>query len=685
MKRTVTIWLLFAGSIAGAQTPDDELPDLIRQLVETLAGSDEDADADVDLQALYETCEALLEEPLNLNTATESDLQQLQLLTDFQIQSLLEYRTYYGKLYSVYELPLILGFNEEIAAQLAPFITVVAERDERPPTFTDRLTRGRHQILARTGRVLEQQQGYRPISAAEQEAAPNARYLGAPWALYTRYRYTFKNKMQWAFSAKNDAGEPFFAGANRQGFDFYSAHVQIADVGIVERLIVGDYQMQFGQGLAAWGGYSLSKAADALNIKRHERGLTGYTSSNETMFRRGVALTLQHRSWKASAFVSYKNIDASADSSEFVAFQTTGQHNTLSRMAGKQAVSETLAGTNISYRFEHFHIGMTALWYRYGKDYNRAVKPYNRFELSEPQNANIGIDFYGVWPRVSVFGEGALSANGGWAALAGALFNIDPALCLSLLYRNYSRHYQAMYAQGFGETGHVANENGFYAGLRWFPLPDITVSAYADAYRFPWMRYRAYAPSHGFEYRAQIDYRPGNTLGMYLLIKQEQKQENNPDAAAAITPLQPVDALRIRYEITYELLAGLSMRNRLEWTRYRAAARETGLLLYHDIRYAFAKWPLSASLRFAVFDTDSWNTRLYAYEHDMLYAFSVPAYYSRGARWYLNLHIKTPARIDLWFRIAQTRFIHTDSISDGLTKIDGTHQTTAKIQLSVKF
>ncbi|MDR0729669.1 MAG: helix-hairpin-helix domain-containing protein [Prevotellaceae bacterium] len=683
MRYLTVIWMLLASWGATAQSPSSDLPDLVRQLVETIAAGSEEAD--IDLQALYETCELLLEQPLDLNTATESDLQQLQLLTDFQIQSLLVYREEHGLLYSIHELPLVHGFNKEITAQLSPFITVVVARDERRPTFVDRLTRGHHQILARTGRTLEQQQGYRPISADDYAANPNARYLGTPWALYARYRYHYKDKMQWAFTAKNDAGEPFFADNNRQGFDFYSAHVQVADIGIVKRLIVGDYQMQFGQGLVAWGGYSLSKAGDPLAIKRHERGLTGYTSSNENMFRRGAAVTLQYRQWNLSAFASYKYIDATTDSIAFSTIQTTGQHNTVSRMATKQSVSETLAGGNLSYRFNRFKIGLTGLWYRYGKDYNRDIKPYNQFELTDSQNANIGLDFYGVWQRVSIFGEGALSANGGWAALTGALFDIDRALRLSLLYRNYSRHYQAMYAQGFGEASKTANENGFYVGLQWLPFSDITVSAYADAFRFPWMRYRMYAPSHGFEYWAQIDYRPATAFGMYLHIKQEQKQENISDGATAVTQWQTVDALRIRYEISYKLSDGLSMRDRIEWKRYRAADRENGLLLYHDIKYAFATWPLSASVRFAVFDTDSWNTRLYAYEDDMLYAFSVPAYYARGVRWYFNLCLKVVSRLAIWFRIAQTRFIYRAAISDGLTQIDQPHQTTLKMQISLKF
>lgn len=682
MKYAVFIFCCFVAGSAHAQTPGRDMPDALRQLIESVAADAEENE--VDVQALYDTYETLLEFPLNLNTATEADLQQLQILTDFQIQSLLAYRKDYGALYTVHELPLIHGFNEEIAGRLYPFVTAIPAPAERTYSFADRFTRGRHQLIMRTGRTLEEQKGYSPATPEEQEK-PNARYLGSPWAIYTRYQYRYRDKAQWGITAKNDAGEPFFNGNNRYGFDFYSAHVQLSDMGIVKKVIIGDYQVQFGQGLVAWGGYSLSKAGDVLAIKKQERGLFGYTSTDENLFRRGAAIALQYKQWNLSAFVSHKNIDATADSNVFSAIQETGLHNTSGAMEKKHVVPETVAGGNLSYRFKYLKIGITALWHRYGKNYQRDVKPYNYFELNESQNANAGIDFYGVWKKTSIFGEFAVSRNGGMAGVAGALFDLDAAFRLALLYRNYGRNYQAMYARGFGETGNTANENGCYVGAQWLPGADITLSAYADVFSFPWMRFRVYAPSGGFEYYVQAAYRPDSTLNMYLRIKQEVKDENISGGANAVTQQHTVNVLSARYEISYRLFRGLRMSDRVEISCYRAGGKETGLLLYHDVSYKLPLFPADVSMRFAVFDTDSWNTRFYAYENDMLYNFSVPAYYAQGARWYVNAHVKLWKNIDIWARLAQTYFFNADTASSGLNEINQPHQTMFKVQLSVKF
>jgi len=678
----VTIVLQLTTVVAKSQMR--ELPEAILRIIETLAGS-ADEEGGIDIQLLYDTYEALLDNPINLNSASENDLRQLQLLTDFQIQSLLEYRKQYGMLYSIHELPLIHGFNETIAEQLAPFVIVEAQ-EERKEIFKNRFTYGRHQIIARTSTVLESQQGFAPISPEELEAKPNSRYLGSSqWALYTRYRYNYKNNTQWGFTAKNDIGEPFFEGRNRYGFDFYSAHFQLADIGFVKKLIVGDYQIQFGQGLVAWGGYSLGKTSDVLSVKKQERGLFGYTSTDENLFRRGVALTFQHKNWNLSTFVSHKNIDATADSAGFSTIQSTGQHNTVSAMEKKHTLPETVVGGNLSYRFKFLKLGLTALWHSYGKNYERDIQPYNQFELTASQNTNVGVDFYSVWRKISIFGEIAMSANGGTAGVVGALFDLDQSFRLSLLYRNYNRNYQAMYAQGFGETNKTNNEEGVYLGAQWIPHADITLSAYADVFSFPWMRYRVYAPSSGLEYWVQADYQPKKNFSMYVRLKQEIKQQNISGGTTTVTQLQDINTLSARYEMSYELFSGLRMRDRIEISFYKAAEKENGLLLYHDIKYQFPKFPLSASVRFAVFDTDSWNTRFYAYEDDVLYSFSVPAYAYKGARWYINLHLKPIKNIDIWLRLAQTYYLQSETVGSGLTLIEKPHQTTFKLQVSIKL
>ncbi|MFO7843182.1 MAG: helix-hairpin-helix domain-containing protein, partial [Bacteroidales bacterium] len=122
-------------------------------------------------------------------------------------------------------------------------------------------------------------------------------------------------------------------------------------------------------------------------------------------------------------------------------------------------------------------------------------------------------------------------------------------------------------------------------------------------------------------------------------------------------------------------------------TKYQTdnQAAEYGYMVYQDIFYDLLKIPLSLNTRFAVFDTESYNTRIYAYESDILYAFSIPAYYSKGTRFYFNLKYTLAEFIDLWIRYSQTYYADKDVISSGLNQISGNTKSEIKAQLRFKL
>jgi hypothetical protein len=59
-------------------------------------------------------------------------------------------------------------------------------------------------------------------------------------------------------------------------------------------------------------------------------------------------------------------------------------------------------------------------------------------------------------------------------------------------------------------------------------------------------------------------------------------------------------------------------------------------------------------LRYCIFRTDNWDSRLYAYENDLLYSFSVPALSGEGSRSYIMIVWKTGKFIDLRIKYGLT-------------------------------
>jgi len=108
------------------------------------------------------------------------------------------------------------------------------------------------------------------------------------------------------------------------------------------------------------------------------------------------------------------------------------------------------------------------------------------------------------------------------------------------------------------------------------------------------------------------------------------------------------------------------------------------MLLFQDILFT-PNIPVKGSFRVAWFNTDSYNARIYAYENDLLYTFSIPAYYGKGFRTYLNLRYPVSKRIDFWFKIANTSWNDRKTSGSGYNKIDGNNKTELKFQLRLKF
>jgi hypothetical protein len=81
-------------------------------------------DLDLNYQELYENMALLLANKINLNTASADELRFLNLLTEKQVQSLLEYRTSAGTLLSVYELQSVPGFDLNTINKIISFVKV---------------------------------------------------------------------------------------------------------------------------------------------------------------------------------------------------------------------------------------------------------------------------------------------------------------------------------------------------------------------------------------------------------------------------------------------------------------------------------------------------------------------------------------------------------------------------------
>jgi hypothetical protein len=693
MKKTLfmaaaMVLLAVTGILQGQQPGNHQvIEELLEELMDIYI-------PDKDPAVIYDDLLHYLANPLNINTAGAEELAGLHFLHELQIYNLLDYRRTQGKFITVYELLYVDGFSAEDLRRLAPFISVeepVATFDLSPSSV---LRGGNHQVFLRFQQVLQEQRGYLPISDSALARNPNSRYLGSPLKIYNRYQFSHGRRIQAGYVAEKDQGEEFFRGSNTRGFDFYSVHFQVNDIGKFKTIALGDFQVGFGQGLVLWSGLAFGKSASTLNIRKSARGIQKYSSTDENDFFRGVGVTYRPApNTEASFFLSRKKIDASISAAgtdgkviEVSSLQGSGLHATPSQLAGRNVLGETVAGGNLNYNHDLFRVGATVALLKYDAVLNPATRVYNQYDFRGQQNINGGVDYQFAAGPVRFFGEAAMSSSGGTAFLTGGIASLSSKMSVSALYRNYARHYHSRFGDGFRENTHTCNESGFYLGSLVHLAPRWKLSAYFDFFSFPWMRYNAWAPSSGSEYFIQLDFNHSRRLNMYMSLRHKDKPLNSP-AGANIRILHDSGTTRLRYHTGYFITPQLELRNRLELSGYsrEEGSPESGVLLYQDILYKPRRAPLSLAFRFAAFSTDSYNTRFYAYENDVLYAFSMPAYYDNGYRTYLLAQYSAGRTLDVWMKYGLTRLPGRESMGSGLNEIAGDTRSELKLQVRARF
>ncbi|MGM0530614.1 MAG: helix-hairpin-helix domain-containing protein [Bacteroidota bacterium] len=684
---TIVYCLMF---ITGICQEIEVLNSKIEDLIESVTV---DTEVEPDVSVIAEDLTYYLNHPLDLNAASSEDLSRLHILNPFQINALQDYIRKNGPLLSVYELPLIFGFSTEMAEKLQPFVTVenVSKEDiMQNASAKEMLHWGKHELLMRSGKILEKQKGYRNFSDSLLKLNPNKKYLGSPLKLYSRYRFRYRNQFSFGLTMEKDPGEQLFRGNNPYGFDFNSGHFFLSDTKWVDRLVIGDYKVRYGQGLIAWTGFTLNKSPMVMNMMKNIHRIDPYTSKNENLYFRGMALEKKVGSFRGSLFYSNRNLDANVldlPESEGLVVSSlleTGYHRLPRELDDEKALNEKVMGGSISWNQPNFRISMNFIDCRFDGTLQKTDTPYKMYDFFGSHNSNLSFDYRFSLGRFYLFGEEALSNGRGNAFLNGLYGQLTSAMGVVLLHRSYARNYQALYSGAFSEKTDNQNESGLYMGLKADILPSLTIKGYMDAYQFPWLSYLTDGPSEGWDCLMDMEYEFGDQSSVNLRFRRSEDMENHLAQNSKIANLLAYKKTNVRCHLRYGVTNRLVLKNRIEKVFVRSSESSSGLMFYQDICFKPENGPLGFDIRYAVFDTDSYKDRIYAYENDVLYAFSVPAYYGKGYRTYINLKYGY-RNTDWWLKLARTGYTDRETIGTGLNQIEGNTKTSVNFQVRLKF
>ena len=620
------------------------------------------------LETVYDLLCELEQHPLDINTVTRETLEQFPFLSAQQIEEIIEYRDRYGPLKSIGELQMVRSLDYAQRRLLTYFIYIGDEPERGFPKLDDIARYGRHELMA-TARI--------PFYRRKGD---DGDYLGDPYRHWLRYQFTYHDAVKAGIVGAKDAGEPFFTGKNRWGYDHYALYLQLRRLGRLESLCLGHYRISMGMGLVMNSDFSLGKVAMLQNLGRASTGIRAHSSRSDN-YLQGAAATLNlGRGLRLTAFGSYRSIDATLNKDGTAAtLLNTGYHRTEAEMDKKHNLNILKAGGSLSYQNRGVHIGLNMAY----SQLSRELKPNTSalYRKNYPQGKdflNTSLDYRYASHRLSLNGETAIDKAGHLATINTASIRLSDTWSMMALQRFYAYSYASIDAQSFSEGGRVQNESGVYLGLTWRPLPSLRLDAYTDFTYFAWARYQVSQSSYNWDYLLQGTWQHRRwTLDARYRLR--LKQKDNADKTA----LDSHPEHRMRFGLSYAGEGGFGAHTQIDGGYYAYGEKEWGMMISQSLSYEGRRLRLNGGVGY--FHTDSYDSRVYLYEKGPLYNYGLASFYGEGIRYWLMARAAIGQKLTLTAKIGVTDYFDRSTIGSSYQQIDASSMTDMDLQVRWKF
>lgn len=583
--------------------------------------------------------------PIDLNSPDIEIFAQFNLLTNAQIQALKEYIFKYGNLIEKEELQQIEGFDKNTILNILPFSALTNNEKKESA----------QQITIRLQKKLNTEDDY---------------YPGSSEKVLLKYKGRASSTTNYSFTGEKDAGEEMFT-KKKNGFDFNSFYITYSGKSFIKNIIIGDYIAQFGQGLSLWQGLSIGGGAGITGIYKSGRGTIPYSGTDENRFFRGIAVSAVKKRININFWLSQHRLDANKFSDTInsevhvSSLQTSGYHRSDFENYGYHSQKESCLGSSIMYNNKKLNVGIISLIGKYNFKINSDYKPYNLFYFRGREFLNSGLFYNYSIKNIFIFGESSLDKGKSLALLCGTIISLDPRFALGFIYRNYFKNFQSLKSNAFGENTNNNNETGSYLGINYKIFNWLTYSFSVDLFSFKYIKYRVDQPSRGYDLSHQIEYVRGKKFTAQLRIQKKMKQQNETFSNETFHRLIDNNPTRYRISIRMKMDNTWELGFRTEYVmpsksiiKQAPASSVSQSLYFHPLGKSF-----SANARYSIFNCTSFDSRIYEYENDLPGAFSIPFYYGRGSRFYLNINFKFMRSINFSVRYS-INWIDTNEESD---------------------
>lgn len=653
----IILLLLLATTVVLAQAPEPDaeaVPNATQDEVEQLDdGSleEEEGEGTADLERIAEARAYYAQHPIDLNSATRESFAALNLLNPAQVNAILEYRAISGDFISPLELQSVRSLSLDEVRILLQYVTVKEGVANAVKTIKARVKDATGFLASRT---------------AYQTTTQNTdNWLGPRLPIYIRARWSAGRQFSAGIVVENDAGEPYGGPNNPLFFDYVNVHLYADELpGVIKTVALGDYGVNWGQGLITYTGFGTGKGAFVMDVQRNPRWIIPHASVREVGFYRGAAVAAEVGPFKVMGMASRTRPDGAIDTLvgddlefEFSSFRLSGLHRTANEIAGRNANTATTFGGAVSWDKKWGRISVHHLQHLFEVPFVPGGALYQNFNIASDRLANTSLAWQTFLGPVSWFGEAAVDKNNETAVLTGVQIGLDRKTDMSIVYRRYDVGYRTLYNNVFGTSRRPENEEGIYFGVRMQVAKEWVLQGFGDLFVHPFARFRSSTPTSNQDGLLRLTYEKRRKHGVYVQVRHRDSERDLSRAeSTTLRTIEPFVRTSARIQGQVSMSKQVTLRARVEFARTNAAGRiSEGTIVYQDLILKPTNFPVSLTARVALIDTDDYESRIYAFENDLLYRFRIPAYYGQGYRGYLNLRWRASRKLTAELRGALGR------------------------------
>jgi len=650
--------LLFISPVTSIQSQQDSTV-ISEELIEYIFENSNLEDEEIDL---YSLVEYYIDNPVNINRAEADELTMIPTL-DFQTAArIVEHRNKFGKFKNLDEILLVENIDTQHLKRLFPLFTI---KFSEKFSFSEIIANTKLQFRGRLIKDIQERKGFTDNS-----------YQGNSYKIYNRLKTNYADRIGMAVLTEKDAGEKSYP-------DFISFNIWVNKIGPVNKLILGDYLIEHGQGLAVWSPYGFSKGRDAVSTaNKKSRDISPYTSSDENRYFRGGAAQIEFADFNVTCFYSNNNIDAGYDTvyNKLTSLTEDGYHRTDGEILKKDRVKNITVGGKLSYNPEQ---NITFSFLYFNSKLSIPIIGRSTFGV-EGDKFNFYSASFNYRSNEFLFVNEFAFNGTSIASINNLEIFIHPNFTLLASVRNYPRNFYNLYSNGFGEASNTQNEFGFYTGMKW-KSPVGVFNFYFDQFKFPYATYYNPVPTSGYEFMIDYYSKPIRNVETKMSYKNEVKEM----CEIINNKYEIVDQIKhnLRFEIKHRVSKQLTMRTSVEYVnlfRKMISHSEEGLLLFEDIKFQPIN-NLSVYCRLIFFQTDSYDTRLYQFENDLIGVMSNSPLYGEGTRWYILVKYKILNTLQLSLKYHEIYKPDERFLGSGLNEIEGNFDNRLSFQMDIKL